>query len=88
MIAALRPSWVNGPRRGEFTRKSQVERCHAFGELVAEAADMADRKCFGRGVHGEAGMDNALDPARGDDRPRPGAIERDRQFRLSRQQRK
>ena len=49
---------------------------------------MADRKGFGRGVHGEAGMDHAIDPARGDDRPRPGAIERDRQFRLSPQQRK
>jgi hypothetical protein len=49
---------------------------------------MADRKCFGRGVHGEAGVDNAVDPARRDDRPRPGAIERDRQFRLPPQQRK
>ena len=47
-----------------------VERGHAFGQIVAEAADMADRKGFGRGVHGEIGMDDAVDLARGDDRPR------------------
>ncbi len=33
-------------------------------------------------------MDNAIDLARSDNRPRSGAIERDRQFRLSPQQRK
>ena len=33
-------------------------------------------------------MDNTVDLARGDNRPRSGAIERDRQLRLSPQQRK
>ena len=49
---------------------------------------MADRKCFGGGVHGKVGMDNAIDLGGGDNRPRAAAIERDRQFRLPPQQRK
>ena len=64
-----------------------IERGHAFGQIVAEAADVADRKSFGGGVHGEVGVDDAVDPADGDDGARAGAVERDRQFRLAPQQR-
>ena len=57
------------------------------GRSLAEAADMADRERFGGGVHGEIGKGNAVDLARGHDRPRCGAVERHGQFRLPPQQR-
>ena len=49
---------------------------------------MADRKCLGRGVHGEIGMMTPSILLDGHDRPRAGAIERHRQFRLPPEQRK
>ena len=78
----------DGARGCRFAAQGEVERGHAFRQVIAEAADVADRECFDRGVHGEVGMVDAVDPARGHDRARPGAIERDRQFRLPPEQRK
>ncbi len=69
-------------RGGRLAFEDEVERSHAFRQITAEAADMADRKRFGRRVHGQIGMADAIDLAGGHDRARAGAIERDRQFRL------
>ena len=77
----------HGARGGGVDRQGQIERSHAFRQVAAEPADMADRKGFGGGIHGEIGMHDAVDPAHAHDRPRSGAIERDRQFRLPPQQR-
>src|ERR1700676_3477466 len=60
----------------------KIERGHPIRQIVAEAADVAYRERFGRGVHGEVGMADAVDLACGHDRPRAWAIERPRQFRL------
>ena len=88
MIAALRPSCTTARVVVDCLAMRQVERGHAFRQIGAEAADMADRKRFGGGVHGEIGMVDAVDLARGHDRARAGAIERHRQFRLPPEQRK
>ena len=62
--------------------QGKVERGHPFRQILAEAADVTDRKCLRRRVHGEIGMTDAIDLRRCHDRPRAGAIERHRQFRL------
>ena len=80
--AALRPSWITARVVVDSLQDRIVERGHAFRQIRAEAADMADRKRFGRGVHGQIGIDDAVDLARGHDRPRRGAVERHGQFRL------
>ena len=77
----------HGARGQGFPEDRVVERGHAFGQVVAEAADMADRERFGGGVHGDVGIDDAVDLARGHDRPRGGAVERHGQFRLPPEQR-
>ena len=60
----------DGACGGRLTFEGTVERCHAFRQIIAEAADMADRKRFGGGVHGEVGMIDAIDLAGGHDRAR------------------
>ena len=87
IIAALRPSWVTARVVVDALGDRMVERGHAFGQVAAEAADMTNRKGLDRRVHGEVGVIDAVDLARGHDRPRAGAIERHRQFRLPPEQR-
>ncbi len=43
-------------------RQQVVERHHAIGELVAEAADIADREHVGRDQHGELAVIDIADP--------------------------
>ena len=66
--------------------KRLVERCHALRQVIAKAADMADRKCFRSSVHGEISVADAVDLAHRHNRPSPGAIERDGQFCLAPEQ--
>ena len=77
----------HGARGQGFPENRVVERGHAFGQVAAEAADMADRERFGGGVHGDVRIDHAVDLARGHDPPRGGAVERHGQFRLPPEQR-
>ena len=69
--AALRPSWITARVVVGFAHDGIVERGHAFRQIGAEAADMADRKRFGRGVHGQIGIDDAVDLARWSRSPAP-----------------
>ena len=78
----------DGARGGGLLFDRQIERRHALRQVGAEATDVADRERFGGGVHRKIGMIDAVDPARGHDRARPGAVERDRQLGLPPQQRK
>src|SRR4051812_27049963 len=55
--------------------------------MIAKAADMTDRKGLGRRVHRQVSMLDTVDPGRGHDGARSGAIERNRQFGLPPQQR-
>ena len=52
-----------------------VERDHAFRQIVAEAADIADRKGFSCCIHREVGMADAVDLARCDDGAGAGAVQ-------------
>jgi len=78
----------DGAGGGRAAGDRRIQRGHAFRQIVAEAADMADRKCLGGSVHREIGVVETVDPGRCDDGTRAGAVERDRQFRLPPEQRK
>ncbi|MGX1061852.1 hypothetical protein AB7M39_001217 [Bradyrhizobium diazoefficiens] len=77
----------HGARGAGRAGQDLVERGHAFGQVGAEAADMADRERLGRSVHREVGIADAVDPAHGDDGARGGAVERSGQFRVAPEQR-
>jgi len=79
-----RPAAVLRHGGGSYRRARHhiIEAGHAFRQIVAEAADVADRERLDRGIHGEVSMADAVDPAHGHDRARAGAVERHRQFRL------
>src|SRR3954453_1412856 len=67
---------------GGLLGECKVQRGHAFGQIGAEPANMANGKRLGGGIHCEVGLVDAVDLAGGDDGARAGAIERDGQLRL------
>ena len=70
-------------RGGGGGRNGPVERSHAFREVLAKATDVADRETFCGGVHGDVGMDNAVDPAGGHDCARAGPVQGNRKVGLA-----
>ena len=60
-----------------------IERCHSFGQVDAKSENMTDREHLCRGVHGQFGMIDDLDPARSDNRAGADAVERIRQFGMA-----